>query len=367
MKARQLIILGSAAGIILIGVFLSSLLAGMKEEPEKKKVERVYRLVKVKEVKTDTLLKRIPINGKLVAAEKIEVFTEVTGKLLKSSKSFKVGQHFDKGEVLLAMDGTESLLNLKSQRSGFLNSIAQSLPDIKIDFESEYDTWKSFLDAITPEKALPALPEVNNPKLKNWLSGRNIYKDYYAIKSAENRQGKFTLSAPYDGSVSSGNVNPGTLIRANQKVGEFIADGAFELEAAIPDEDATGVTSGAKVMLSNGVTGKVIRVARNADPSTQRVSIYASVSGAGLKEGIYMEGVVEVAEIPNTISIDRSLVSDDGMVYLVNDSVLFQKPVKVVHSFEENLLITGLSPGDVLLNQVIQGAYEGMLVKTESN
>lgn len=366
MKNRQLIIIGTALLILVAGYGGNKFLAGMKEVPEKKKAEKSYRLVKVLEVENDTLVKRIPVNGKLIAAEKIEVFSEVSGVLMKDTKPFKVGQHFDKGEVLLAIDGMENSLNLKSQRSAFRNLITLVLPDIKIDYSDSFDTWKKYLSSIDASKPLPELPEVKDAQLKNLLSAKGIYERFFAIRSAENRQSKFTIVAPFSGSISAGTVNPGTLIRSGQKVGEFIHEGSYELEMAIAAEDAASISIGTVIKLSDRTEGKVIRMAKNADPGTQRVSLYASVKGDNLQEGVYMEGVLEVAKIPNTISINRNLVSEESTVFIVRDSVLAKKDVEVVHSFEQNSMVKGLSNGDLLLNQVIQGAYEGMLVKKES-
>lgn len=367
MTVRQLIIIAIAIAILAVGVLISNALAGMREAPERKKPEKVVRMVNVTEVQTDTLTMRIPIQGKLIAAQKVEIFPEVTGRLLTGNKPFKVGQHFDKGETLLAMDGSESLLNLKSQRSAFINLITQVLPDIKIDYNEHYEAWATYLDELDPNEALQELPDLGDSKLKNLISGRNIYQQFFAIRSLENRQSKFNIAAPFSGSVSMGSVNPGTVIRAGQKVGEFIQDGDFELEAAIPAEDATGVREGARVNLQteNGQSydGTLIRVARNADPNTQRVTVFAQVSGEGLREGIYLNGFLGVDDVQNAISVNRNLIVDDRFVFVIQDSTLSKRPVQVKHYFEENALITGLKPGDLMLSQSIEGAYEGMLVE----
>jgi membrane fusion protein (multidrug efflux system) len=371
MKKRQIIIIASTIAILFVGYGGCSMLAGLKKAPERKALEKTYRLVKTMVVQNDTLIKLIAVNGKLIAQEKVEIFPEVTGKLLSSSKAFKVGQQFSKGEVLLAIDGNESLLNLKSQRSAFISALSQVLPDVKIDYPDAFDAWKTFSDQIDPLKPLPSLPEVTDAQLKNFLSGRNLYQQYFAIRSLEDRQSKFTILAPFDGSVSQGLVNAGTVLRAGQKVGEFMKDGVFEFEAAIPGKDAVDINAGDKVSLkipgsSRPYEGRIIRMASNMDPNNQRVSLYARVEGSELKEGLYLEGTIEASQINNAIAINHNLVIDDEYVYVVKDTVLAKKPVTVQDKFKENALVTGLEEGDLLLNQVIQGAYEGMLVKTES-
>lgn len=370
MLKRQIIIVLGAALIMGAGIGIKKMLAAQAKDPEKKGNQFSYRLVLAKEVETDALVKRVPVNGKLTAKNRIEVYPEVTGTLLFSEKPFKVGQKFKKGEVILAMDGNESLLNLKAQRSAFINVLSQALPDIKIDYNKQFDTWKKYLDALTPDKNLGELPTVDDSMLKNFLSGRNIYQQYFAIKSLENRQSKFTLVAPFNGSVSDGDVNAGTVIRANQKVGEFIQDGAFEFEAAVAAKDAGNIKVGDKLsLMANGNTysARISRVASNIDPGTQRISLFAAVQGDDLKEGAYLEGFIETEAVDGAITVDRQLIQDNRFVFVIQDTVLQKRAIKVEHMYEQSALVTGLKNGDVLLNQNIEGAYEGMLVKIQNN
>ncbi len=369
MQKRQVIIVLIAALILAAGIGIKNLLAAQKKDPERKESALAFRLVRAKEVANDTLIKRIPVNGKLTAKNRVEIFPEVTGTLLFSEKPFKVGQKFSKGEVLLAVDGNENLLNLKAQRSAFINVVSQALPDIKIDYSSSFDPWKKYLDNLTPDKSLPELPEVTDNMLKNFLSGRNIYQQYFSIKSLENRQSKFTITAPFNGSVSMGSVNAGTVIRAGQKVGEFIQDEEFEYEAAVAAQDGRNINVGDEIVLntaSKTFNAKITRVASNIDPSTQRIALFATLSGDGLKEGAYLEGFIETETLTSAMTIDRNLIHDGKYVFLIKDTVLVKKQIDVAHEYEQNALVTGLTEGEVLLNQVIDGAYDGMLVKIES-
>lgn len=371
MKKRQIIIIAFTLLILLAGYGGCSILAGMKKAPERKAQQKTYRLVKTLSVKNDTLIQLVAVQGKLIAQEKVEIYPEVTGKLLANNKPFKIGQKFSKGDALLTIDGNESMLNLRSQRSAFISLLSQVLPDIKIDYSDQYEAWKSFSDKVDPMKVLPDLPEVSDSKLKNFLSGRNIFQQFFAIRSLEDRQAKFTIVAPFDGSVSMGTVNAGTVLRAGQKVGEFMKDGVFEFEAAIPGRDAADIAVGDKVKLtmkgsSKQFSGNIIRMSSNLDPANQRITLYARIEGESLKEGMYLEGTIEASQINNAIAINQNLVIDDEFVYVIQDTILVKKQVVIQDKFRENALVTGLSEGDLLLNQVIQGAYEGMLVKTES-
>lgn len=369
MKKRQVIIVVVSALVILVGVLGSKGLTSLKKAPERKTDLRTARVVSLVEVKNEDLPLEVSVNGRLKASSKVEIFPEVTGKVLTGSKPFKVGQVYQKGQVVLSIDGSESLLNLKSQRSAFKALMNGVLPDISLDYPDDFGKWKSFMDEVNPEKSIPALPEITDDKLGNFLSGRTVYQQYYAIKSLENRQSKFTMYAPFKCVVSAGDLNAGTLVRSGQKIGDLIAIGSFELEAAIAASDLGQVNIGDMATLRYGqkeVEGKVIRIGKNVDPSTQRLLLYLSVEGDGLQDGQYMEGSIQADVMTQVYPLDQGLLLPDNKVYFAMDTVLATKPVEVVHSSANIVYVTGLADGDRLLNQVIEGGYPGMWIKTNS-
>jgi multidrug efflux pump subunit AcrA (membrane-fusion protein) len=367
MKKRQIFIV-LALVVFALGLFTSRKLMSMRKAPERKSEQRIARSVSTTMVQNDTVALRIPVNGKLKSKLRTEIFPEVTGILLPSDKPFKVGQTFIKGEVLLAMDGTESLLNLQSQRSSFAALVSQMLPDIKLDYPDDFAAMHEFFAAIEPNESLPPYPNAENVKYEGFLTSRNFYQQYLSIKSLENRQSKFTVRAPYNGTVSLGDLNSGTLLRAGQKAGEFISTGRFELETALSVDHITNVNVGDKIEAQSGDTwfsGTVSRISGNIDPATQRILVYSNFSGSGLRDGMYMEGWVHADNVLDAFVINRNLITRQNEIYVVNDSLLNTLPIEVIHFEAENALVKGLPEGTLILDQILEGAYVGMLVKSE--
>lgn len=368
MKKRQLIIVGAAALIFLTGVAGFRLLASMKKAPARKEAEEVIRLVRSRTVETDTLSKTVRMQGKLSAVEKVELFPEVTGKNLGGTHPFKTGQSFNSGDVLLAIDPTETRYSLQSQRSALIASLSQVLPDIKIDYADSYATWESFFEALNPESDLPSLPALDDGKLKRFLSSRNVLQQYYSIKGLEDRLEKFTIRAPFDGTLTMGNLDKGTVIRAGQKIGEFIRTDAYELEAALPIEDAQSISVGDAVELktndaSSTYSGRISRMAASVSVNDQTIAVFVRIDDPRLKEGMYLNGNARVDNIPEATRLPRILLQEGPSVYTIQDGVLALTPVNVIDISEGFALITGLDDGDVILDQAIEGAFEGMPVR----
>ena len=110
------------------------------------------------------------------------------------------------------INDAEARLNLQARKSQFLNLIASSLPDFKIDFTEDYPAWQTYFESIEIDKSLNSLPEITTNKVKTFLATKNILGEYYSIKSGEENLRKYYLYAPYDGSIVNVNLETGTVV-----------------------------------------------------------------------------------------------------------------------------------------------------------
>jgi len=368
VKIRRSIVFG----LLLIGV---TILVFKKISTKAQKIENKTSFQKLSvqaaEVKNKDQKLLIDLSGKLVAKNRIDIFSEVSGVLL--SNSFREGKRFSKGQVLARIDDSELRATVKSQKSVLLNSVSQILPDIAIDFPNEIDKWKAFHAAIDFDKSLPLLPEISNDKLKMFISSRNVFSNYFSIKAQEVRLAKHVIKAPFSGSLSSTDINTGTLVRAGQRIGSFIQPNAYELEASVSLDDLKFIDVGRVVTLSSAEldktwAGKVLRINEQLDPSTQSVKVYVGVNDPTLKEGQYLTAIVEGVTLNNVVSIPRSLLVGKTEIYLIeNDSVLTKENINVVYKGTEWMYVRNLEDGTKYLNQTISSVHEGMIVTVLNN
>ncbi|MBT3963035.1 MAG: hypothetical protein HOE95_02840, partial [Flavobacteriales bacterium] len=98
MKAFEIRRYSVVAGIaILIGaVVLNNVLAGMKEPPKEEPPSDFVVPVKVLAVSNITETADVSINGRIISQRKFDVFTEVNGRLIPTTKEFKNGVSFSK-------------------------------------------------------------------------------------------------------------------------------------------------------------------------------------------------------------------------------------------------------------------------------
>lgn len=367
MKTRQITIV---AGILVIvgSVFLMNFLTSQKEKPEREKNQKQRRAVSTLNVDNSTVQASVPITGRLQAEERVELYAEVSGTFQKGKKPFKEGIRYRKGETLIRIDDEEARMNLVAQRSNLLNQITKVMPDLKIDYPDSYKKWQDYLDRFDVKGSLPPIPEPANEQVEYFITSRNIYNQYYNIKSQETRLSKYTIEAPFTGVLTKASIDPGTLVRNGQKLGEFIKTGAFELEAAVSEDELPLVSIDDSVYLQadnmrKGWYGRVIRINDKIDPGTQTAKVFVLVEGKSLKEGQYLEGQIESERVAESIQIPRKLIHSDSLVWTVEDSALQQQPIEVVQQAKRTAIIKGLANGAKLLNEPVTNAYEGMPVK----
>ena len=219
---------------------------------------------------------------------------------------------------------------------------------------------------------MPPLPETSSENVKYFVTGRGVYSSYYNLKNLEQRLGKYSIYAPFDGILTEALVTKGTLIRQGQKLGEFINTSVFEVELAIGKTFSDLLKLGENVELSlpqssKTYTGTVSRVNGRIDPATQTIQVFVEVKGEDLKEGMYLEAQLEAREQPNAIKISRKLLVDESEIYIVRDSVLDIIPVQPVHFSPKEVVVQGVPDGTKILSKSIPGAYAGMLVKVNES
>lgn len=365
--------------ILQIVIFLVLIFIGKKisekfissKKPQEKSTEIPVRYVNFLIVENSDLPALIPITGRLIAKEKINIIAEVTGTLRESGKLFKEGVTYNSGEILLQIEAGEFRMNLLSQKSAFLNLLTQLLPDLKMDYPSGAAKWDSYIRNYQIEKPLADLPEAQGQE-KFFLSSRNVYQQYYNIKSMEERLAKYTITAPFSGTVTMSSVYPGMTVVQGQLLGEFLNPNSYEIETAVNSADLAFISVGNETQLKSDETGKtamgkVIRISYKTDASTQSVRVFLSVQGSDLREGMYMTGAIRTGTFNNVFEIPRKLLTDRKTVFTIADTALAEKPVEVVRVNLNTVTVRGLENGTVLMNENMPGAYIGMPVRKKDS
>lgn len=368
MTKRQLIILGVSLLIIILIIFQ---LATGKKAAEKKDELSVdnKKYVKVHRIKNDTVQLYVSGFGRVSSARNIVLSAEVQGLLQGGSVNLKPGQSFSQGQLLFKIKDTEAQLALKARKSGFLNIVSTILPDIKIDFPSNYSAWSNFLNKIDLDGNLPELPEFSSSKEKTFLAAKNVLAEYYNIRGDEERIKKYSVYAPFNGSVVDVTAEVGANVNPGSPIATIIKTMSLEVAIPVDPSDIKLLDAGNKVMLTSedkkqSWEGKVIRIGQNINPNTQSIDVYVSANNDdnSLYNGMYVEAAIEAGRVLSADEIPRRSFLNSGYVYTVKDSLLIKKKPVVLKRNNSTYVVKNFEDGELVVIEPIPGAVDSMKV-----
>lgn len=350
MKLRHFIIVSLI--IALLGLMYYPVL---KEKPisSSEQVKQSFFYLPILNAQNKSVVQQAVAYGQITPNNQIDIVMQVQGVVERDNPSLKEGQQFKKNDFLIKLDRTDALYNLLSRRSSFSSLVAGILPDISIDFPDQKQKWENYLESLDPIKALPELPEPSSRKERLLLSARNIATEYYAIKASERQLENYYYLAPFDGTVVSGNVEPGQLVSPGTRIATIAKTNDYEVKAPINLKDLHLFNQGQEVLFSNPQgdtvgTGRMIRKAKAINQQTQSLDLFFSIkplTQEQLFQGMFLNLNV------NTPLYDTCLVLPDNAVInniaqVLRDSLIYQLPVKVVGSKRDSVFVTGIKDGE---------------------
>ena len=342
--------------IILLGGawILASFLSSQNKDDLRKPVEKKVSKESVMEVKNELQFSVINTSGRMYAFNKVEIFAEVSGVLEESSKSFKAGHRYKKGDVMIHINSNVYLNSLLAKKSNLLTQISFLLADAKVDFPDSYQKWQSYLDNFDLNKPLMPLPENLSSRETMYLASHNILSLFYEIKSMQATYEKYTIQAPFNGVVTQSNINPGTLVRNGQKLGEFINTYLYEMVVPVKATDLHKISIGKVVELSTVANdkiykGKIARVNFIVDQQTQSVQVYIQSSDKGILDGMFFNVAIQVQSDKKFARIPLQAIHNGSQVKVKTGESTTFVDVTIVEKTATDYLIKGLEDGSLVV------------------
>lgn len=367
MNTRKIVLTVLGILLIVVSIYVAKVIIDNKTTP-RPRPEKVVKIVFADTVRNGIVPIIVAANGNVLAKRRVELYSEVQGVFLKGNKLFRTGQEYTSGEAIIRIDAAEYRASVQSAKSNLYNLITTIMPDLRLDYPEIYPKWQSFLDGFDINKTTPPLPEMTSEKEKFFITGRGVLTNFYNVKNLEERLYKYSISAPFTGILTDALVTEGTLVRAGQKLGDFIDVGEYELEVSVSKSYSDLLKIGALVELTNldntqTFQGKVMRINGRVDQATQTIKAYIEINDKRLSEGMYLEAHLNAKEEQNAIEIDRGLLLEDNKIFVVRDTILDVIDVDPVYFTDKKVVVKNVPDGDIIVSKPVVGAYVGMSVK----
>lgn len=330
--------------------------------------EQLVKSVLVTKITNSKIKNEINSSGRVVSLNNITISSEVQGRLI-GVNAFKKGTEIKRGDVIFSVKNTDIKHLIDAKKSRFMSLVSSNLADIKLDYNTEYPKWEIFFNAINIENNLPDFPEMSSAKEKNYIISRSILAEYLSIKSDEEKLSKYTVYAPFDGTITKsysdvgGNVNPGSPVI------DFIRNGKMEIELSVNTSEINFINIGDKVnFIENGNTfkGQVIRKGNFVNSSTQNISVFTSidVDENSLYNGMYVNATIITKGIDNVCKLPRRSIFKKNKVFIINkNNELKIKEVNIISYQGDDVVVDNLSNNTLIVNEPLVNINEGTIVK----
>lgn len=370
---RRIIIVAALIFIVGLAFGLMKYLIAQKEDPKIRSVGDLKRYVKTEKVEYKTIQSSVEESGRIRSVREIDVVAEASGRIIEGKVSLKKGSEFRKGDLLFTIYKDEAALSLQSSKSQFQNSLANILPDVRMDFIDSENDFLIFFRSIDVEKELPSIPEIKNEKLKIFLASRNILSDYYSICRDELQLSRYSIYAPFNGTFTEVYLEAGAYSNMGGKVAHAIQTDRLEMEVPLRKVDAAWINIGDQVKVSRDGDpvpwmGKVVRKGKFLDDEFQRQSVFVSLSN--LESHFLLNGEYLVANFPeypvkDVMEMPRNAVFNSDEVFVVVEDRLQKRKIDIAKINSKTLLFRGLEKGCTLVTQALINVHEGTQVTTE--
>jgi len=351
--------------VLVVGGYLySSHLANSKKK-RAPQVEKIQQSVFVEIVENATIPIQIIENGRLTASNKIAIYAEVQGVMEATKKEFKAGTVYQKNDVMVKIYADDKRASLLAQRSILENLIASILPDLRVGQPKAYQKWNNYLKSFEVNTPIETLPETSSDREKYFITSKNVYTTYYQTRNLEIVFQKYQIVAPFDGILTEASITLGSLVMPGQKLGEYIEPSNYEVEVWVSKEAALSLAIGNQVEIKNGrlkhkISGVIARINGKVESNSQTVRVFIKVQDSGLKEGLYLQAVMQGNPIENAYEVANSLLVNGNQLYVVVNNQINLVSVLIMHKKTSSVVVQGLEDGMKLVSKPLPGAYAGM-------
>jgi len=315
-------------------------------------------------VKNTALQVGLPVSGTLKATQTALVKARVAGELM--DLVVREGDTVQAGQVLARIDPTEYQARWRQAQQQADAAKAQVEIAQKQFDNNEALVRQGFISQTALQTSLMSLQGAQ-ASYQAALSGAEVARK--ALDDA-------TLKAPIAGQVSQRLAQPGERLAIDTRVLEIVNLGRFELEAALPAQDAGPVHAGMRAQLmvegaAQPVAATVLRVNPSTQPGSRSVLVYLGLAGGpGLRQGAFAQGQLGTRSV-QALAVPLGSVRTDKpapYVQIIDGQqvrhVTVQTGARSEIDGEMWVAVTGVPEGAQVLAASVGTVREGVQVKT---
>lgn len=313
--------------------------------------------------RSETVSVGLPVSGTLKATQTALVKVRVAGELM--DLVVREGDEVKAGQVIARIDPTEHQARWRQARQQADSARAQlEIAQKQLD-NNEALVKQGFISQTALQTSQMSLSGARAA----WQAA------VAAADVAQKALDDATLKAPIGGRIAQRLAQPGERLAIDARVVEIVNLGQFELEAALPAQDAASVQIGMKAELQveglgEVVAGTVLRINPSTQAGSRSVLVYLGVPGReGLRHGAFAQGALGTRS-EQAIAVPLGSVRTDKpqpYVQLIDGDMVRHVPVqtgtRVQVGNQTRVVVSGLSEGAQVLAPGVGAMREGVKIQ----
>jgi RND family efflux transporter MFP subunit len=340
----------SVAGAAMMALSLALAACGGDEAAKSAETAPSRQSVTAAVVTATDLPRTVTASGSVSAWEEVPVGAEAGG-LVATGVFVDEGAYVRQGQPLVQLNDALLRAQLGQQQAAVAAAEANVARDEAALGRAQELRERGFLSQASLDTAL-ANQRASNAGLASARA---------SLSEIRTRLNQATIRAPVAGMVASRSVTRGQIVQPGTELFRLVRDGRLELYAQIPETELRLVRSGMTAVVTSeqaGQTAGTIRIVTpEVDPQTRLGVARISLSGGGLRPGMFARAEIDVGSQPSLTVPSQAIVYREGQpgVYVIDrgDQVRFQ-PVETGGRSGQALAITsGLTAGQRV---VVSGA-----------
>jgi len=421
MKKGPLFISIRVLTVLVAAIFFAVLLVTFKPVAERQAPPVIGRLVEVFPVKSETVDMYIEAFGTVRPKDALSLVAEVRGQIRAISPSFEEGNFISRGTTMIQIDPRTYQLEVDrrevqiQQAEAEIKRLHQEVRNLeaRIDIaqtdvtlaRKEYLRLKqligkkvisqSTLDKaqqqyLASQERLQSLENqlaIMGPMQEQYIAQRDMAR--VSLQAGQLDLERTVIAAPFDAWALEKAVEVGQHVAAGQYLGKIYSAGGLEIEIHIPVKEfkwlpadmGQNTFAKAEIIFEGGGTaltwqGHVVRTKAQMDEKTRTLPVVVEVdensitdakrSTFRLRPGMFVRVRVTGNTIGQAYVIPRYLVYPDDVVYILEEDHLRIKPVNVLRTYKESVIIDrGLAEGDLIIKTPLSSAADGMPVRVK--
>lgn len=302
--------------------------------------------VRVEKPFRDTVAYTLQSTGDVVSIQQASIFSKVSGNL--DRVYVNLGVAVKRNQLLALIDTTELAQQVQQTAATYYNARAEYLRTKEL-YEKDLGAKQELDNA----EALMKVAEANNG-------------------TAKTRLGYTRITAPFAGTITKRNLDPGALVTPNTSTLFTLMNlDSVKVAINILEKDIPLITIGNEAVVTadalpdNPVKGRVGRLSQAVDLATRTMAaeIFVPNKDHRLKPGMYASVTLVLSEHPNAITVPAQAVLKDAngpFVYVVEGKTAKRMPVQTgIEQASRTEIVSGLSGTESLITTGQQFVRDG--------